>query len=86
MYTTELANQLKQLLTHDTLDDFFGKLQEEATTEEFEPFVSAIEEEWRKLQIAIKNGLMNEEQAFLALTAFFNRESKKLIDNQTSDS
>ncbi len=84
MYTQELATQLSELLTQDSMDDFFAKLREES--EQFEPFVTLIEEEWRKLQIAKKNGLMNDEQVYFAISAFFTRESKRYLQDQTSDS
>lgn len=84
MYTKEIASQLSELLTQETMDNFFVKLRE--GSEDFEPFVNVMEEEWRKLQIARKNGLMNDEQVFFAISAFFKRESQRYLRDQTSDS
>ncbi len=84
MYTQEIATQLGELLSQDSMDDFFAKLH--AGSEEYEPFVTLIDEEWRKLQIARKNGLMNDEQVYFAISAFFKRESERYLRDQTSDS
>ena len=86
MYTTNLANSLSKLLSEESLDSFFSTLRTEADKGDFSTFADAIDEEWRKLQIAKKNGLMDDEQVRFALTAYFKRESNALLDVQASNS
>ena len=79
MYTPEIASKLSGLLQAGDLEGFLSTIRSESEKADFLEFAEAVEEEWRKLQIAKKNGLMDEEQISFAMSAFFNRESNRAL-------
>lgn len=79
MYTTEIASKLSTLLDSGDIEGFLTVVSTESESGNFSDFADAIHEEWRKLQIAKKNGLMDEEQIKFALTSFFSRESENVL-------
>lgn len=66
-------------LQHAEYEAFFKMLEPLENNAVLEGPVSDIREEWRKLQIARRNGLMDDEQINLALIAYFNRKQKDMI-------
>lgn len=79
MDTENLLNKDVTVTMHEHLrreeyDQFFHLLEPLENVPLLEEPALAIREEWRKLQIARKNGLMDDEQINLALIAFFKKK------------
>lgn len=74
---THIKNAEK-LLNAEDHQGYFSELDSFKDHALLGPQVSAIKEEWRKLQIARRNNLMNDEQIHLALKAFHKKSLKQM--------
>ncbi len=79
LLTAGKKEELAGLLSQQKYEEFFTRLKPLGNSELLESSVQDILEEWRKLQIAKKNGLMDDEQIHLAFTAYFRRTASRMI-------
>jgi hypothetical protein len=78
-FSSNLRQKLLDHLNRSEYNDFFRELDVFKEHPILEESVSEIHEEWRKLKIAQKNKLMDDEQINLAIIAFVKRKSEKMI-------
>lgn len=85
MFTSSKSEKLLDQLQKADYEAFFKALQEQSEHPRLGSFIEEINEEWRKLLIAQKNKLMDDEQINLALIAFFRRKSKQMLTTLEED-
>ncbi|MCA6079157.1 hypothetical protein [Fulvivirga sedimenti] len=78
MYSEEVTAQLLNFLAGKEYDSFLSTVSSYTENEIVGAQMSNILDEWRKLQLARKNGLMDDEQVHLAMTAYFNKRSREI--------
>jgi hypothetical protein len=78
MYSTQDTSELVKLLEEGELESFFNNVAKHEDDEKVGPVMKSILEEWQKLQIARKNGLMDEEQLYYAIRAFFKKKADEI--------
>ncbi len=85
MYTENDQVKLNSLLDQKQHDTFFTELDQFTDESSLEPIVAQIKEEWRKLQIARRNGLMDQDQIDLAFAAFFRKKSAQMLETSSGE-
>ncbi len=78
MYNEEVTANLLNILDTRDYESFLSTLSPYADNEIIGEPVSNILEEWRKLQLAKKNEIMNDEQVHLAISAYFRKKSREI--------
>ncbi len=66
-------------------DNFFKKLETYLDQPVLEQPIQDIQKEWRNLHIAKRNGLMDDEQIHLAMTAFYKKKAKQMLALQEEE-
>lgn len=85
MFKDKDRKELSELLEKKDYDTFFKKLDAFLSEEHVGQSVQDIQEEWRKLHIAKRNGLMDDEQIHLAMTAYYTKKGKQMLEIQEED-
>jgi len=78
MYTTEVTTTLSKYIENKELSSFFDLLKSNEEDPAVGSLMQDIINEWQKLQVAKKNGLMDDEQIYFAIRAFFNRKKNEI--------
>ena len=78
MYTEEVTQTLSKFIEDKELSPFVEELKMYREDPAVGPVMEEILKEWQGLQVAGKNGLMDEEQIYFAIRAFFNRKIKEI--------
>ena len=77
MYTEEVTAELKKFIDNSKIDTFLQRVDSFRQDPVVGDIMEDILDEWNKLQQAVKNGLMNEEQQFFAIQAYFQRRQQE---------
>lgn len=78
MYSEEVSGRLSNYLQNRDHDAFISLVSEYLEDPKVGSLMNDISDEWRKLLIARKNGLMDEEQVHFAMVAFFRKKKTEI--------
>ncbi len=78
MYTPEVTDKLFKLIEDKEVSLFLEELKSYSEDPAVGPLIQEVLNEWQSLQVAQKNGLMDEEQVYFAIRAFFKRKSDEI--------